>query len=238
MAEIDDRGWIKLHRKVLDNPVACKDSDHLAVWNYLLLNATHKEYATMFCGKKVVLKPGQLITGRKSIANKFKISESKVERILKRFKNEQQIEQQTSPSSRLISIISWDDYQSTEQPSEQPVNNDRTTTGQRVNTNKNVKNNKNNKNIVARIPAPSKTISERCEEFRQELIPYVGSYGKETIREFFDYWTEKNKAGKKMKFEMQRTFEVSKRLATWKKKSQEFTFTRNGKELVNPNKLQ
>jgi hypothetical protein len=93
-------------------------------------------------------------------------------------------------------------------------------------------------NIVARIPAPSKTTEERYEEFRQDLVPYVDKYGKETIREFFDYWTEKNKAGKKMKFEMQRTFEISKRLATWKKKSQEFTFTRNGKELVNPNKLQ
>ena len=33
-------------------------------------------------GKKIVLLPGQLITGRKSIAKKFKIDESKVQRIL------------------------------------------------------------------------------------------------------------------------------------------------------------
>ncbi|MBW3545548.1 MAG: DUF4373 domain-containing protein, partial [Bacteroidetes bacterium] len=91
--------------------------------------------------------------------------------------------------------------------------------------------------IVARIPAPSKTLEERYEEFRQDLVPYIDQYGKETLRKFFDYWTEKNKAGKKMKFEMERTFELPKRLATWKLKDAEFSFTRT-KEPVNPNKLQ
>ena len=41
-------GWIKLHRKTLDNPIITKDSDYLAVWIYLLLNATHKEYDVLF----------------------------------------------------------------------------------------------------------------------------------------------------------------------------------------------
>lgn len=147
-------GWIKLHRKVLDNPVTCKDSDHVAVWTYLLLNATHKEYPMLFCGKKITLKPGQLITGRKVISSQFKISESKVDRILKRFQSEQQIEQQTTTTSRLISVLSWDEYQSGEQPSEQQVNNDRTTSEQRVNTNKNVNNDKNVKNLNPAKPEP------------------------------------------------------------------------------------
>lgn len=45
---------------------------------YLLLNATNKEMAVMFCGQKITIHPGQLITGRKKIAEKFNISESKV----------------------------------------------------------------------------------------------------------------------------------------------------------------
>ncbi|MEK5167133.1 hypothetical protein NYE69_33165 [Paenibacillus sp. FSL R5-0527] len=136
-------GWIKLHRKTLENPVVCKDSDHIAVWAYLLLNATHKEYPAIFAGDKILLQPGQLITGRKAIAEKFNISESKVQRILKSFEIEHQIEQQGSNKNRLISIVSWSDYQSDEQQYEQPVNNKRTTTEQQVNTNKNVKNVKN-----------------------------------------------------------------------------------------------
>lgn len=136
-------GWIKLHRKTLDNPIVCKDSDHIAVWMYLLLNATHKQYPAMFMGNKILLQPGQLITGRKVIAEKFNISESKVQRILKSFENEQQIEQQNGNKNRLISILSWPDYQESEQQDEHLVNNKRTTTEQQVNTNKNVKNDKN-----------------------------------------------------------------------------------------------
>lgn len=136
-------GWIKLHRKLLSNPVVCKDSDHLAVWIYLLLNATHSEHPAIFGGNKITLQPGQLITGRKSIASEQQISESKVERILKSFQIEHQIEQQTSNKNRLISILSWAKYQLIEQQDEQQLNNKRTTTEQQVDTNKNVKKEKN-----------------------------------------------------------------------------------------------
>ena len=57
-------GWIKVHRKILENPIVCKDSDYFSVWTYLLLNATHKEIPAVFKGKKILLQPGQLITGR------------------------------------------------------------------------------------------------------------------------------------------------------------------------------
>ena len=100
-------GWIKLHRKLLDNPVVMKDSDHLAVWIYLLLNASHTEYPVLFGGKKISLKAGQLITGRKSIASTLNMSESKVTRVIEMLKSEHQIEQQTSNKNRLITIVSF-----------------------------------------------------------------------------------------------------------------------------------
>ena len=83
---MDNTGFIKLHRKLLDNPIVCKDSDYLAVWIYLLLNATHKEIPAIFKKQKILLQPGQLITGRVSIANKLKVSESKVRRIINELK--------------------------------------------------------------------------------------------------------------------------------------------------------
>ena len=89
-------GWIKIHRQILDNPIICKDSDYLSVWIYLLLNATHKEIPALFKGKKIFLQPGQLITGRKSMSDKLKISESKIYRVINEYKSEHQIEQQTS----------------------------------------------------------------------------------------------------------------------------------------------
>lgn len=120
-------GWIKIHRKMLDNPIICKDSDYLSVWIYLLLNATHKEIPALFKKKKILLQPGQLLTGRKSIANKLKISESKIYRIINDFKSEQQIEQQTSNQNSLITVLNWNRYQESEQQNKQQMNNKRTT---------------------------------------------------------------------------------------------------------------
>lgn len=140
-------GYIKVYRNILDNPVVCKDSEYFVVWCYLLLNATHKEKKMLFAGKKITLKAGQLITGRIKIAEHFKISESKVQRILKMYENEQQIEQQISNKNRLITILHWDLYQCSEQQIEQQLNNNQTTTKQQLNTNKNDKNDKNERNI-------------------------------------------------------------------------------------------
>ena len=145
---LNAEGWIKLHRKLLDNPVTMKDTDHLAVWIYLLLNASHNEHPALFKGEKIILKPGQLITGRKTIALALHIDESKVERILKSLKSEQQIEQQTTNKNRLISITNWEFYQQSEQQIEQQVNNKRTTSEQQVNTNKNIKNDKNERKDI------------------------------------------------------------------------------------------
>lgn len=127
-------GYIKNHRKTLDNPTVCKDTEHFAIWHYLLYEAKYKPCASMFGGRKIMLKPGQLTTGRRQIAEHFNIAESKVQRVLKTFENEQMIEQQTSNKNRLITIVEWEQYQMIEQQTEQQLNNNRTTTEQQLNT--------------------------------------------------------------------------------------------------------
>lgn len=142
MGAID--GWIKLHRKMLDNPVVWKDSDHLAVWIYLLLNATHKDMDVLFKNKRITLKPGQLITGRKSIASQLSISDSKVKRVLLAFESDQQIDRQRSNKNSLITILNWCEYQQNDQQNDQQVTSKRPASDQQVTTNKNIKNIKNN----------------------------------------------------------------------------------------------
>ena len=163
-------GYIKLYRKTLENPVICQDSEHLAVWVYLLLKATHTNYPAMFKGKRITLLPGQLLTGRKSISLALCISESKVQRILKAFESEQQIEQQTGNKNRLVSIVRWHEYQSGEQQTEQQVNNNRTTSEQQVNTNKNGKNGKNVKNEEINPPvSPLDAAIADFKDFRKKI---------------------------------------------------------------------
>ena len=105
-----NNGWVKLRRDTLENPIICKDNDHMAVWIYLLLNATHKEILAIFGGKKITLAKGQLLTSRSKISKALKIEDTKVKRILKLFKSEQLIAQQTDMHKSLVTIEGWGDW--------------------------------------------------------------------------------------------------------------------------------
>ena len=85
----------------------------------------------------IIIKEGQILTGRKKLAEESGLSESSVERILEIFENGQQIGQQKTTKFRLITIVNWIDYQSSRTAL-------RTTKRQQKDTNKNVKNDKNN----------------------------------------------------------------------------------------------
>lgn len=145
-------GYIKLHRKMLDNSFVLKDNDYFAVWVYLLLTAAHKETVLENCSKIITLKPGQLITGREALGKKLHISNSKIERILNLFESAQMIAQIKKPrKGRIITILNWDKYQEREQINEQIMDKFQTNFGQIVDGNKNIKNNKNEKNIKEKI---------------------------------------------------------------------------------------
>lgn len=61
----------------------------------------------------------------------------------------------------------------------------------------------------------SKSIQEREAAFKLLLQQYEGKYSKEMIAAFFGYWSEPNPSKTKMAFELKKTWEVSRRLATW-----------------------
>jgi len=61
----------------------------------------------------------------------------------------------------------------------------------------------------------SLTIEDRSKNFMNKIAVHLEEYSKEMLREFYDYWTESNEGGRKMKFEMQKTFDIQKRLAKW-----------------------
>ena len=104
-------GWIKAHREWMESPLIWKDADHIAVWMFLQLSATHEERQADFCGKIITLKPGQLITGRDHIARHTGVNSKKVDRILKKLISGQLIGQQTGNKGRLISLLNWDSEQ-------------------------------------------------------------------------------------------------------------------------------
>lgn len=75
---------------------------------------------------------------------------------------------------------------------------------------------------VAKKDAAIAATLSRKERFYESLVPFVEKYGKEMIREFFDYWSEMNKSQTKMRFEQQPTWETSLRLVTWANRDKNF----------------
>ena len=193
-----EEGWFKVFRSMFNNPVVMKDADHLALWIYLLGQASHKPHDTVFGGKRITLQPGQLITGRKKLAGVLKIDPSKVKRILKEFKNEHQIDQQSERYGSLISIVNWSPYQQDDQQSDQRATNERPTSDQRVTTIqecKNDKNGKNERNNVCVSPTPThprkmvpptmEMLQEYAAERKKIGKPYVD------IEKFYDFYESK-----------------------------------------------
>ena len=101
-------GWFKCERKWLENGVITKDSDYLSLYIHLWAEAAFEKRQTVIGDEPVILYPGQLITGRRVLAEKVGITESKVTRILNLFEKAGLIEQRTTPFGRLITLLDAD----------------------------------------------------------------------------------------------------------------------------------
>ena len=66
------------------------------------------------------------------------------------------------------------------------------------------------------------TMDFRKNNFAQSLQPYIETYGREMLNEFYMYWTEPNQRKTKMKYEMEKTWSIERRLNTWSKQSVKF----------------
>lgn len=68
----------------------------------------------------------------------------------------------------------------------------------------------------------SATLEQRALDFRNKVAMHLNEYPKEMLRSFYDYWTEINEGGRKMRFETQKIFNIKRRLNTWKNNEPKF----------------
>lgn len=95
-----------------------------------------KKKRVLFDGQDIVLEKGQLLTTTKHIAISLNINESKVNRILKKLKNEKQIDKQTSSRNTLITVINWNLYQESDKQNDEQVTNKRQTNKEQMKSNR------------------------------------------------------------------------------------------------------
>lgn len=119
--------WVKLHRKFIewgwysDCVVKC-------VFLHLLMTAAYKEGE--FKGYEI--HPGDVVIGRKKMANDLGFSEQQIRTALKKLESTGEITKKSTNKFTIVTIENWSEYQNC-QPAEQPTSNQQITNNQPAN---------------------------------------------------------------------------------------------------------
>ena len=175
------KGYIKLHRKILDNGVFA-DAELLKVfvWCILKANAT----PNIVFGRKVDV--GQFITGRVSAAEELRLKPSTVYKRMQVLKKQGYISIDSNTKNSLITVLKYKSYQLDEK-------------------------------------RKKRDLEAVYKRFSDEVYSY--DYPQEIQTEFIDYWTEPNRSKTKLRYELEKTFDISRRLKTWVKRQKQYTKT-------------
>lgn len=162
MNDYQKQGWVRLHRKICDNKLwfAEKFTKGQA-WIDLFLNANHTDGSFWVRGVEVKLKRGQIGWSELTMVARWGWSKNKVRRYLKWLETEQQIVQQKSFQTTIITILKYDEHQTDRKTIQQTEQQKDSRQNSRRNTNKNVKNDKNEKKLTSKdksLPSVNKII--------------------------------------------------------------------------------
>ena len=69
----------------------------------------------------------------------------------------------------------------------------------------------------------SKPLIERKRAFKDELRPYIATFGEPMIVNFFEYWSESSLKGRLMRKEKQPSWQTKRRLDTWAENQKKFS---------------
>jgi hypothetical protein len=135
-------GYIKLFRKIEQNKLWLSEKfTRSQAWIDLLLLANHKETFFYIRDLKVTVKRGQIARSQSSLSKRWRWSRGKVIRFLNELEMEQQIVQQKTNVTTVITVLNYAQYQDGSTTDEQQTGQQ---TGQQTDT---YKNNKKEKNI-------------------------------------------------------------------------------------------
>ncbi len=207
-------GWLKLHRELMHKAIWKTSSlEQKVILITLLMMANHSESEWEWKGERFIVKPGQVITSLKSIAEHCGegISQRNVRTAIERFEKYGFLTNESTNKSRLITIVNWESYQggtgrddktTDKQPTsnrqaddKQPTSN-RQADDKQPTTNKNDKKNNNINNIYTRACAREEDLKDDPDTGKESKSDTGTS--QEDIDDFFEeVWSEyPNKKGK------------------------------------------
>ncbi|KAF5072855.1 hypothetical protein DSECCO2_197430 [anaerobic digester metagenome] len=178
-----DKGWIKLHRKITENPMYFSERfTRMQAWIDLLIMANHGGRIIYIRGNKVEVKRGEIARSTEGLAQRWMWSRGKVIRFLNELENSKMIVQQKNRVITLLSILNYDVYQS-DGTTDKTADEQQTVHEQEC---KNVKNDNINKEATKK----NKSVSEKIEDYLG-MIP-------ENWREPVEIWLNYKKERKEI----------------------------------------
>lgn len=118
-------GFVKTFREILDWEWY-QDGNTFRLFMHLLLKANYK--AGKYQGYDIL--PGQVVTGRKALAEQLKLSEQQIRTSLNKLEKSAEITIKKTNKFSIITITKWDEYQGDNQQTtnKQPTDNQQITT--------------------------------------------------------------------------------------------------------------
>tara|TARA_R100000152_G_C6777909_1_gene208123 strand:+ start:1144 stop:1944 length:801 start_codon:yes stop_codon:yes gene_type:complete len=210
------KGWISLHRKILDNPVLTRSRTYsrFEAFVYMLLKANHKDNKVLIGNQLIKVNKGSFITSQKQLMIEFNWGTSRLRNFLELLKKDKMIEINSNAISTLITINNYSELQGL-QTDNKPIAKRKQTDSKliaKTNNNENNENNENNDNKE----------QEFINQVLAEGIKITPMVAPDIIDDFCNYWTERNVGGTKMKYEMEKTFDIKRRLNRWLKNQKDW----------------
>jgi len=189
-------------------------------WVDLILLANHDDNFFRFRGIRIDVKRGQVGYGLDKLSDRWQWSRGKVERWFCELEKDGKIVRQKNNVTTLLTISNYSDYQdgdNTDGKASSKANGQQTVKQTETNKNyKNVKNDENEKKERGAVaPATFKNFTK--DQFYKSIAEFKNDYAKEMLRAFFNHWSEEDTKGK-MRFQLEKTWQVKNRLITWHSK--------------------
>lgn len=207
-------GWIKLHRQIRNHWVF-RNANYFKAWVVIISEVNHQSSKVLIEGELIGCKRGQSIN---SLATWVNIlgddwTIQKLRTFLKLLEKDGMINTEGLRKTTRLTVCNYDSYQSEQQADNKETTNSQQADNTQLTTNKNVKNEKEENKI---------NIEERKQAFAQTLNPYLEKYGREFLNDFYLYWTEPTLNNKKLKYELEKTWSLDRRLSTWESNAKKY----------------
>jgi hypothetical protein len=103
-------GWVSIYRQIFDNK-DLKDNNHLLIFIYMVVHASHKPTIVIYRRKRVVLKRGQLTVSLRDLCKRFNLTERKVRTILRNLETTQSLTHTLFKQLSVYTIVNYNKFQ-------------------------------------------------------------------------------------------------------------------------------